>query len=1851
MCEATNKFFSPRLLDYVVIVGAKNPSSKSHAVQTPELLRRYPVEDHKDFILPVDVVFFCQPEGCISVGPKRLTSLRESNSFVFTLTEKDSGRMRYGICVNFYRPVEKSSRSFSRSSSQRTSPRREFNRSSKHDLYQQYSMSDSAFSSDSCTKENLYPDSGQVSIKSPSPRNRRRGQHPTVGSNTTKPSRPRIHSLTSLCIISHHPFFTTFRECLFVLRKLIDACKEHAIMRKSATSKFPFRDSVWSVLTNKLNDTLPLSPILLHDVKELETWILRLLSAPVPVPGKTRVELEILSREIQSPLTFALPDHTRFTLVDFPLHLPLELLGVETCLNVLTCIILEQKLVLQSRDYNALSMSVMAFVTMIYPLEYMFPVIPLLPTCMSSAEQLLLAPTPFIIGVPASFFLYKKNFMLPDDVWLVDLDSNKVLKPSGVDDLPPLPEPEGTILKNHLKQALASMCMSPQPIKNLDKIHPDSVIPMMMAAQDPTPPLNTGFNPFIYGNDVDSVDVATRVAMVRFFNSQNLLANFMEHTRTLRLYPRPVVAFQMQIFLRSRPRAGPFLRKFARTQAVEFYAEWSLCPTNAAFLRVHTGVFDPTLIGDKPKWYCSQLEPIDFKVWHGGTSLSSALASLEGGEHGLPTDESGDSDSDGGDSTSSSYSSLSDFVNDMVNSDITGDSGGIYSYGFGSNRSHYNADDYEYINKSDHHAVFQPPSTLQIPSSGGTGDGMVSSDSAFSLPGSMSSSSSQSSLSSPSFCGDPEADLAKSAENAETSLFQPVPFRSGSQVRLLIMCTGQSIKIGTNKNENRSRIVCYVLGFQFPEAEDCSFTSMGENETFTAPNVISASGYGGKVSLPPPSTPFASSRSPAGSVSSDSGSTLHEREGREFLSAAQRYRSHDRTTPTPPTRTASISSILSRAGSQGSSGTNSTLVATPTRQSSQSSLFEAVARDAKELAKEASKSAMEAGRSALNEAKEASKTALEVTKPARDASKKTFLKALKDQKMRDSQLSSSTSSLHSVPTGQEVASVVSSGSIISAMSSELNGFAAQTSSMFSGLFGGNKNVSRPQPTAPNVISQNIKIKDRPQPFGPFPKGRKGLVERSSLIRHSTNQQKKAQEAQRIQQAEARTTNSSENHQFLKEVINNVLDGEGVGWLKLNRVRRLMEDENYRNLVVSRLNKTLDKKIGPDDHIDDVCVSKAVWKGMLKLLQAVVAGLEVSYNNQGIGGTASAYQVLEIAHTHYWAKMDIGDESRMDTSTSASTEPVSQSSSPFGSGEDLYKHLQDPSPARSRHSDVKSDDQYLQISSMSTSSNSSPSEYSSEKMHAARESLERMHFSERASPAVTPPLINHPQSPSDRDSSDHENRGSASDMFRDIINAKRNALLSRITSVDSEQASESGTLMSQGSDNMVPSCNVSDCGSVTTNPNCYNQKQRISHHSFRSTVSDSEIESGNFAPRPQKRTPSVWSSKSSLSTGFRYHGGNMINTSSTPSPETGRTYLFEGLVAKERSCIWDQMQLWEDVFLDTVAQERDIIGMDQGPGEMMERYQSLADMDRKRLEHDEDRLLSTVLYDMVAFMVMVNVMKVELKRKVRRLLGKSHIGLVYSTEINELLDQINNLHGNDIDLKPLGSRQMHRQSFTVHCGIDSTGDMLFMEVRDDGLILRSVNGAIAERWWYERLVNMTYSPKNKVLCLWRRNGLETQLHKYYTKKCKDLYYSIKEAMERAAARGNGSLPELGGEFPVQDMKTGEGGLLQVCMEGVGLLFANRKVKIIKSLLSVENMIFMSGSVVKLKPYRFKISTSLFFYEKKASNNTRFAVFLSGSIKSGNVFTQKGGIFVLEEYSKFSLHNFHFSFFISTLQVFN
>ena len=203
MSEYHKKFLCPRLLDYIVIVGSRHPNNNNNVAQTPELLRRYPLEDHADFPLPTDVIFFCQPEGCISVGPKRM-SLRETTSFVFTLTEKDSGKVRYGMCVNFFRPFER------HKSDRKTD--RQFSSGS----YGSYDGNSNILGVQ------------QSEYDSRSPRTSRKLK--TAG-------RVRNNTLTSLCIVSHHPFFSTFRECLFVLRRLIDACHERSCTKRIGGSR------------------------------------------------------------------------------------------------------------------------------------------------------------------------------------------------------------------------------------------------------------------------------------------------------------------------------------------------------------------------------------------------------------------------------------------------------------------------------------------------------------------------------------------------------------------------------------------------------------------------------------------------------------------------------------------------------------------------------------------------------------------------------------------------------------------------------------------------------------------------------------------------------------------------------------------------------------------------------------------------------------------------------------------------------------------------------------------------------------------------------------------------------------------------------------------------------------------------------------------------------------------------------------------------------------------------------------------------------------------------------------------------------------------------------------------------------------------------------------------------------------------------------------------------------------------------------------------------------------------------------------------------------------------------------
>jgi hypothetical protein len=89
-----------------------------------------------------------------------------------------------------------------------------------------------------------------------------------------------------------------------------------------------------------------------------------------------------------------------------------------------------------------------------------------------------------------------------------------------------------------------------------------------------------------------------------------------------------------------------------------------------AFIRVQTGVFDPTIIGDKHKWFGHQLDAIHFKVWNNANhSLNQLFLSFDSLVAEESSDENSGDDSDI--STSSSYSSLSDLVDELYHKDST----------------------------------------------------------------------------------------------------------------------------------------------------------------------------------------------------------------------------------------------------------------------------------------------------------------------------------------------------------------------------------------------------------------------------------------------------------------------------------------------------------------------------------------------------------------------------------------------------------------------------------------------------------------------------------------------------------------------------------------------------------------------------------------------------------------------------------------------------------------------------------------------------------------------------------------------------------------------------------------------------------------------------------------------------------------------------------------------------------------------------------------------------------------------------------------------------------------------------
>eukprot|EP00117_Sycon_ciliatum_P024342 scpid26232/ scgid20445/ MAP kinase-activating death domain protein; Differentially expressed in normal and neoplastic cells; Insulinoma glucagonoma clone 20; Rab3 GDP/GTP exchange factor len=436
MALVETKTLPNRLVDYVLVVGSADvPPNKDGGVNTPKLLRRIPEADIHNSPLPPDVVFFCQPDGCYTAEMTHTEMLEQQKLFLFCLTEKDSNVKRFGTCLNFFRPcseldmpdlspvddqADQGADTAERIHQERLSPLHEEDTSAAVQLDEAESSSAAA-----AGVHEAFAHGSSVSSDG--------GMSSRADDNEKC-----LGVLTSVCLLSHHGFFSTFKEILMTFRDLVEGCQVHG------ETVFDMESGWRRLIDPSLVETDQVAADLIN-------WIHGLLNAPTPQPGFTCVEIELA---IMPTLTLAYPDPSRFPLVDFPLHLPVDLLGPDRLIEVLVIVMLENKVVFQSRDYNLLSMCVMAIISLLFPLEYLFPIIPLLPTSMPNAETLLLAPSPYVIGVPASFFHPARGVCLPEDVYHIDLDSGQIDRPDSLPAIPLPPEKLLRTLRNRLERCL-----------------------------------------------------------------------------------------------------------------------------------------------------------------------------------------------------------------------------------------------------------------------------------------------------------------------------------------------------------------------------------------------------------------------------------------------------------------------------------------------------------------------------------------------------------------------------------------------------------------------------------------------------------------------------------------------------------------------------------------------------------------------------------------------------------------------------------------------------------------------------------------------------------------------------------------------------------------------------------------------------------------------------------------------------------------------------------------------------------------------------------------------------------------------------------------------------------------------------------------------------------------------------------------------------------------------------------------------------------------------------------------------------------------------------------------------------
>nr|XP_020461760.1 myotubularin-related protein 13 isoform X2 [Monopterus albus] len=245
----------------------------------------------------------------------------------------------------------------------------------------------------------------------------------------------------------------------------------------------------------------------------LEGLVANLFTFQVPVAGGSQKLFSLGAGDrqlIQTPLNDILPVTCKSVALLF------QQLGIQNVLSLFCAVLTEHKVLFHSTSYQRLGEACRALEALMFPLEYSYPYIPVLP---SRLLEVLSSPTPFIIGVHSMFQNEIQDLL---DVIIADLDGGTIKIPECIH-LSLLPEP----LLQQTQTALSLV------------LHPDLEI-----ADNAFPPPRTA------PSNLKLLDKEVRAVFLRLF--AQLFQGYRSCLQLIRIHSEPVIHFHKTAFLGQR---------------------------------------------------------------------------------------------------------------------------------------------------------------------------------------------------------------------------------------------------------------------------------------------------------------------------------------------------------------------------------------------------------------------------------------------------------------------------------------------------------------------------------------------------------------------------------------------------------------------------------------------------------------------------------------------------------------------------------------------------------------------------------------------------------------------------------------------------------------------------------------------------------------------------------------------------------------------------------------------------------------------------------------------------------------------------------------------------------------------------------------------------------------------------------------------------------------------------------------------------------------------------------------------------------------------------------------------------